>query len=212
MRRETKNKSRDNVLFISIIDIFMQLLVLTLFLYAIESRKLNDLRKFTNVQIPMARVANANSVTSPIGDKMTQDEKNKGGVLSAPLIETKNKNLFIFITLIQYPNVKRGERYIVVRFNPPSDLDDDNTKKYEEKKRTLKESFQGEFGRELTDTEMISIDDFKKIFKNTSQKGKLIFASTTTMGKWTDLSERDEFNSVISACFNRILGPSGTTQ
>lgn len=212
MLRETKNKRRDNVLFISVIDIFMQMLVLTLFLYAIKSKELNDLLNDIKEKEDMARVANANSVTSPIGDKMIQDEKNKGGVLSAPLIETKNKNLFIFITLIQYPNVKRGERYIAVRFNPPSDLDDDNTKKYEEKKRTLEESFRSEFGRELTDTEMIPIDDFKKIFKNTSQKGKLVFANTTTMGKWTDLSERDDFNSVISACLNRILGPSGTTQ
>lgn len=212
MRRETKNKSRDNVLFISIIDIFMQLLVLSLFLYAIQSKELKDLL-YTNQNLPdMARENNANSVTSPIGEKKIQDEKNMGGVLSAPLIETKNKNLFIFITLIQYPNAKRGERYIAVRFNPPSDLDDDNTKKYEEKKRTLEESFRTVFGRELTDTEMILLDDFKKIFKNTSQKGQLVFANTTTMGKWTNLSERDDFNSVISACFNRILGPPGTTQ
>jgi len=201
MRRETKNKSRDSILFISIIDIFMQMLVLALFLYATESIKLRGIFKKLEEQ-------------GLAGDRVNlkKDEKNNGGVLSTPLIETKNKNLFIFITLIQYPNVKKEERYIAVRFNPPNDLDDDNTKKYEEKKRTLEESFRTKLGRELTDTEMITIDDFKEIFKNTSQKGKLVFANTTTMGKWNNLSERDDFNSAISECFNRILGPRGTTQ
>lgn len=201
MRRETKNKSRDSILFISIIDIFMQMLVLALFLYATESIKLRGIFKKLEEQ-------------GLAGDRVNlkKDEKNNGGVLSTPLIETKNNDLFFFITLIQYPNVKKEERYIAVRFNPPNDLDDDNTKKYEEKKRTLEESFRTKLGRELTDTEMITIDDFKEIFKNTSQKGKLVFANTTTMGKWNNLSERDDFNSAISECFNRILGPRGTTQ
>ena len=202
MRRETKNKSRDSILFISIIDIFMQMLVLALFLYAAESIKLRGI---------FDQATNKQRLPGDLVDPK-KDEKNKGGVLSTPLIETKNNDLFFFITLIQYPNVKKEERYIAVRFNPPNDLEDDNTKKYEEKKRTLEESFRTKLGRELTDTEMITIDDFKEIFKNTSQKGKLVFANTTTMGKWNNLSERDDFNSAISECFNRILGPRGTTQ